>query len=517
MIYDATTWTRDVTLHADLCVIGAGAGGSMAAMVAAEAGLNVVVLEAGPFMAPEYMSQREEQMLPQLLWAHGGRATHDRAVKIHQGRGVGGSTLHNLNLCRRIPRPILDEWHHTRGLDRLDDARWSDLYGRVEAMLEVSAVPEAQWNRHNRLLRDGAAALGWHHGGLQHNRTGCVGSGFCEVGCAYDAKNNAAKVLVPRIVGAGSTIVSRCQAVRIDVDGGRARRVHAVAIDEVTRRRGVRVTVEADHVCVSASATATAALLLRSQIPDESGQTGQTLRIHPALIAAGDFEEPVRAWEGIPQTVECAEWLDFEAAHPEGGSTGPAPRGTRSWIVPAFAHPMGVATTLPWHGPEHAGWMARYAHLGVLTPVLHDFTAGRVQPDGDLGLRIDYWPDAEDRAELMFGLARCAELLFAAGARQVGVPGQRLQVLTRADEAAAVEQMELSPGSMDITAVHPMGTVPMSDDPALGPVDARGRHHGVDGLWVADGSLFPTSIGGPPQLSIYALGLHVGEMIAADG
>lgn len=514
MIYDASTWRANTTLQADLCVVGAGAGGTMAAMVAAEAGLRVVLLEAGPFIAPEYMTQREEEMLPQLLWAHGGRTTHDRTVKIHQGRGVGGSTLHNLNLCRRIPAPILQEWRTTRTLAHLDDARWDALYARVEAMLEVSEVPRSLWNRHNQLLEQGAAALGWAHGGLAHNRSGCVGSGFCEVGCAYDAKNNAAKVLTPRFVRAGGSVVSRCQATRIEHRGGRVVAVDAVAIDEQTRRPGVRVRVEAAHVCVAASATASAALLLRSEVPDASAQTGQTLRIHPALIVAGDFDEPVRAWEGIPQSVECTEWLDFEAAHPETPGSTPPPLGTRSWIVPAFAHPMGVATTLPGHGEAHASWMRRYAHLGVLTPVLHDVTCGQVRPSGALGLRIDYWPDAADRAELMFGLARSAELLFAAGARRVLVPGQAVEVLANAEACAALASRALEPGAMDLTAVHPMGTVPMADDPAMGPVDSRGHHHGVDGLWVADGSLFPTSIGGPPQLSIYALGLHVGEQIA---
>jgi choline dehydrogenase-like flavoprotein len=64
-----------------------------------------------------------------------------------------------------------------------------------------------------------------------------------------------------------------------------------------------------------------------------------------------------------------------------------------------------------------------------------------------------------------------------------------------------------------LTAVHPMASCPMSDDPLLGPVDSQGRHHSAQGLWIADGSLFPTSIGGPPQLSIYALGLHVGRAV----
>jgi len=54
----------------------------------------------------------------------------------------------------------------------------------------------------------------------------------------------------------------------------------------------------------------------------------------------------------------------------------------------------------------------------------------------------------------------------------------------------------------------------MGDDPAVAAVDSEGKHHHLPGLWVADGSLFPSSIGVPPQLSIYALGLHVGRAIA---
>ncbi len=503
MIFDASLLPSPATVKADLCVVGSGAGGAMAAMIAAEAGLSVVVLEAGEFLTPADMVQREEAMLPRLYWDNAGRTTADRAVKIHQGRGVGGSTLHNLNLCKRIPLSIREQWTKSRKLEHLDAAAWDALYAEVEALLSVSTVAPDLWNRHNRILEEGCRALGWKGGGLSHNRSGCLGSGFCEVGCAYDAKNNASKVLVPRAVKAGAEILSRCQAIRLLHSGGRVTGVLARALDPRTNQPLGAITIEAPRVCLSGSATGTPALLLRSGVPDPGGETGNHLHIHPAVVAAGDFEEPVRAWQGIPQTYECTEHLDFERE--DSG---------RAWIVPAFAHPAGTAAIMPGHGEAHRGLMRRYDHLAVLTAMVHDRTPGRVRPDGDLGLTIDYWPDAADRLQLCLGLWACARLLFAAGAKRVLLPSQPAQVLLPGDKLEAILAMDIRRGEMDITAVHPMGSVPMGDDPRVAAVSSEGRHHHLKGLWIADGSLFPTSIGVPPQLSIYAMGLHVGRAIA---
>lgn len=506
MIHDARSLRPGGRLRCDLCVIGSGPGGATVATLAAEAGLKVVVLEPGAFITPGQMTQREEQMLPRLLWQAGARMTRDHGTRIHQGKGVGGSSLHNLNLCKRIDPVLLEHWRTTRGLEPLTTAAWAALYAEVEALLSVSTVPESAWNRHNLLLRDGCAALGWRGGGLAHNRTGCLGSGFCELGCAFDAKNNAAKVLVPRLVRAGGTIVTHAQAVRLVTAGGRVRGVEAVLVDGDDPRRIGRLEIEAPRVCVSASATGTPALLLRSGVLDPGGETGRRLRLHPAVVVAGDFDTPVRAWEGIPQTYECSEHLDLTPGSDR-----------RLWIVPAFGHPMGVATMLPGHGPVHAELMGRFAHMAVLVAMLHDETAGVVEPDGELGLSVDYRPIAADRRALAEGLKHCARLLFAAGARRVVVPTYDLRILTRPEEVDGLVEVAIRPDTISLSAVHPMGSVPMGGDPRHSAVDAFGRHHHVAGLWISDGSLFPTSIGGPPQLSIYALGLHVGRALVAAG
>lgn len=503
MIFDASTFSSDVTLETDLVVVGSGAGGMAAAMAASEKGVRTLVLEGGEYLTPADMSQREEEMFPRLFQESGSRTSADRAVKIHQGRGVGGSTLHNINLCKRIPPGLRAQWTREHGLSKLDAATWDALYAEVEQLISVSAVPRDAWNRHNRLLEEGVARLGWKGGGLSHNRTGCMSSGFCEMGCRYNAKNNAVKVMLPRALAAGAQVVSNCVAVRVVHEGGAARGIEAVAIDPKTREPKVRVTVKAKRVCLSASATGTAALLIRSGVSDPSGVTGTTLRVHPAIVAAGDFDEEVRAWEGIPQTYECTEFLQLEdpAAH-------------RAWVLPAFAHPIGTATMVPGHGPTHRALMERYPHLAVFTAMIHDLTPGTVRPKGDFGVRIDYWPDEGDRAELSLGLWACAKLLFAAGAKRVLVPTRTPKVLLPGDELEWLKAMPIEKGEIDVVAVHPMSAVPMGDDPKRAPVGSDGKHHHCENLWIADGSLFPGSIGIPPQMSIYAMGLHVGRALS---
>ncbi|HEX8954202.1 MAG TPA: GMC family oxidoreductase N-terminal domain-containing protein, partial [Polyangia bacterium] len=254
MIESGRDLRSDVTLDCDLVVVGTGAGGAMVARQAARAGLAVIALEEGAHLGPRDFTQREDEMLPLLFQDGGGRTTDDGAITVLQGRGVGGSTVHNTNLCKRAPAPVLDGW-------RLDGWRAHELaphYEVVERDLSVAPIDESRVNRNNAILRRGVEKLGWKGGILAHNRTGCVGSGFCELGCAFDAKQNALKVLVPAAVAAGARVIADCRAERVLVKHGRAVGVQARALDGAGRA-GATVTVRARAVCLSGSAVGSAA------------------------------------------------------------------------------------------------------------------------------------------------------------------------------------------------------------------------------------------------------------------
>jgi choline dehydrogenase-like flavoprotein len=158
--------------------------------------------------------------------------------------------------------------------------------------------------------------------------------------------------------------------------------------------------------------------------------------------------------------------------------------------------------------------MRRYNHLAVLTAMVHDETSGRVTLDGERP-KLDYTMTTGDRAQLARGLVACARLLFAAGAREVTIPAIPAVRLASLRDLDALDTSFVRPHAVPLTAVHPMGTLRMGDDPKTSVVSSQGEHHQVKGLFVSDGSLFPTSIGVAPQISIYSFALHLAPHIIA--
>jgi choline dehydrogenase-like flavoprotein len=487
----------DLSLDVDAIVVGTGAGGGVALRELARVGMQVVAFEEGALLHSGDFDQREDHMLPRLFQEMGGRTTEDFAIRVLQGRGVGGSTVHNTNLCKRTPEPILDLWARKYGVAGASVGDMAPAFETIERDLSVSPMGPDLRNANNEVLRAGCEALGWRGGALAHNRVGCRQSGFCELGCTYNAKQNALKVLLPEAVAAGASVYSDVLVTRIVHDGSRVTGVRGVLLDEYGVPQGA-VEARARVVVLAASAVGSAALARASDVPDPHAQLGRGLRLHPGAAVAGHFDRVIAGWRGIPQSYECTEHLSYE----EGSDR-------RVWIVPAFAHPIGTAASLPGFGASHMAAMRGYANLAVLTAMVHDETSGEVLAGDDGRPVLRYAMSDADRTQLAKGIAACARLLLAAGAREVTIPAIPPVRITSSRELDALDLSFVRPHSVPLTAVHPMGTLRMGEDPARSVVRSTGEHHQLRGLFVSDGSLFPTSLGGPPQISIYAFALHL--------
>jgi len=486
---------EDLVTHADVCVIGSGAGGAVAAAELAGAGLDVVVLEQGHHWTSADFTQRENEMLPRLFEEAGMRQTEDGSIIVLQGRGVGGSTVHNLCYAFRTPDPILRVWRDEHGLPELTDAAMAPCFERVEHNLKVKQIREDEVNALNRLIRAGTEKLGWSGFVTKHNREACVQSGYCMLGCSYDAKQSMLVTYVPRAASAGARIFSNARAERIDVAGGRVRGVVGRVVDHAGQP-GACIEVRAKVVVLSAGAVASPDLLLRSRIANRSGQVGRNLHLHPSVMVAGIFDDAFQPYRGIPQSYYVDEFIDLEA-DPHRGYV----------LMPIAGFPVLTAGNMPGFGREQFRWMKSYARMAGLLVLLHDRSAGRVESGPAFSRpRIRYELEDEDRKQLAEGLVHCCEVLLAAGAREVLVPYWIDPLVLRpGDDLGAIVRRGVRQGEIPIASTHPQSTCRMGGDPRNSVVNAWGESHEVRGLFVADMSVFPTSLGAPPQITTAAL------------
>jgi choline dehydrogenase-like flavoprotein len=157
--------------------------------------------------------------------------------------------------------------------------------------------------------------------------------------------------------------------------------------------------------------------------------------------------------------------------------------------------------------------MLDYPHMGSIGVQLTDRSSGRVRTGGDGGLRISYDLDRADAARVVFGIARAAEVHFAAGATEVYPNVAGIKVL-RPGDLPSFEAARIKPGDLRLEGFHPMGTARIAADPRQGACAADGSVHGTSGLYVADASLFPTALGVNPMMTIIAFAKQVGRQVA---
>ncbi len=477
---------------AEVCVIGSGAGGAVVAAELAAAGRDVVMLEQGGYHTRQDFDQREDHMLPLLFEDGGMRTTDDGAITVLQGRGVGGSTVHNLCYCFRAPEPILGLWEEEHGVRELASLEAS--FERVEAMLGVQPILPEEMNPLNTRLKQGTERLGYRGRVARHNRIGCVRSGFCILGCAYDAKQSMLLTYVPKAERAGARIWSDCRAERIEGSRTGRRRVHATLLDAHCRPRG-ELVVEASVVVCSAGAIATPLLLEASGLGDASGHRGRNLHLHPSVIASGVFEEPLHAYYGIPQAYYIDEFIDLER-DPHAGYI----------LMPIAGFPVLTAANLPGFGRELFAYLRDFARIGGLLALLHDQSSGTVTRGSAGRPRIQYRLTEGDRRQLTRGLVHVVEVLWASGAERVIVPYAQDPLLLRPqDGTAEIERRGVREGVIGLSSSHPQSTCRMGADPARSVVNSWGELHDADGIFVADMSVFPTSLGAPPQITTAAL------------
>jgi long-chain-alcohol oxidase len=485
---------RDVQLDCDVVIVGSGAGGGATAGVLAAAGLDVVVVESGDYYDDQDFDGSELGAITRYYMA-APTATHDQSVGLLAGACLGGGTVVNYTTSFRTPDDVRAEWA-SHGVPAFTS---DDYTASLDAVCERLGVNQEYNDPSTReqKLRDGCLALGWHVDAMPRGVRKCAQGkecGYCGLGCRVGAKQSVVKTWLADAHGAGARLVVRCRVRKVLVEGGAARGVVGVTAE------GKRLEIRSRAVVAACGAIHTPALLARSGL--NNANIGKHLRLHPATAVFGVFDEELKPWEGVMQALYSDQFRDLHDGYGLKFET-------------AAEHPHLFIGFAPWRGArDHLGLMEAMSSTVPIGVLLRDRDGGEVRVGRDGEPVVRYKLSSFDADHLRTGIDGAAQLLEAAGARRVfsshakwvgydPATGSRSQFMADADAAG------YGAAQCILNSFHIMGSARMGGSPATSACDPTGQTWEVRGLYVLDGSSFPTASGVNPQISIQAIA-HMG-------
>ncbi len=485
-----------------VCVVGSGPGGSTVARALARAGREVVVVEEGGDYRGMKLTQRDGQMYDQLYADRGGRSTADMLITVLQGRALGGGSVINASDVVPIPPAVLSHWRDHYGLTELTDEAIAPHEAHALEDLSANQPTEAQLNRNNRLLRDGAAKLGLAGEVMQHNRVGCAGLGTCLIGCPVDAKRNARLVAIPQAIEAGARVLVRGRVAKIGDANAELKTVSVERLDEGGHHPIGELEIRAKTVVVAASAIGSAQLLLRSGIGNDN--VGRNLMLQPQLPITATFAERVEMFNGIPQLYAVIEHEDLEnEAH-----------GWWGYRIETIGGTPGIVSTVnPAVGPAGKTWMTRYAYQSAALLLVPDTPNGSVEVESNGRMRLHYQMPDEQRDRYRHAAKTAARIYLEAGAKEVQIPSFPPVVVRSQSELKQLDALELRPASTPMLSAHQMGTIRMAPDEARGAAAPNGEIYGTKRVFAVDSALFPTSASSHIMAPIMTIASHLATQI----
>ncbi len=491
--------SHDIVENVDVCVIGSGAAGAIIASKLSEAGKSVILLEKGGYYDAEDMNQREMDMIP-LLWKNGGaNFTDNLRIVIAQGQCLGGSTVINDAVCFKTPQIVKDQWRDM-GVD-ISDEKWEKATDEVWSNINVSRVIPEELNKNSMMLKKACQIK--HYKSTENNRNckDCMRCGFCHLGCHYETKQDMLVTYIRKAIqNSNLRIYCNCDAQKISYSNGLADGVEGNFIDK-SGKAMFAIRVNARVVVISAGSIASSQILLKNRIA--TSNAGKGLSLHPAPALLGKFTEEINAHNGIPMAYTCEEF-GVPNGIKDGGFL------IESVFLPIFSFSIGLPSFLT----EHAQLMKDFTHYTMAGVMIRDESNGTITLSDKGNPKIHYELSQKDIKNLAKGVETLAGMWFDVGAEKV-ISGHEdcVTLNTKNDIPKLVEAIKTNPDGLAVASAHPQGGNKMGEDKETCVVNSNCKVHSFENLYVSDASVFPTSIGVNPQVTVMAIATMTADHI----
>ena len=483
-------------IEAEVAIVGSGAAASVIAHRLVADGQRVVMVERGRHEDPADFTENEGEMLARLYRDGAVQLARDFRLQVLQGMCVGGTTVINNAVSIAPPEEIVAAWD-----ERCDGALGSltDDIAEIKAMLEITEQPPEVFSKGVGKFLEGVEKLDLKRGArrfhaVEANIRDCLGCGYCNIGCPYGRKLSMLDTLLPqaqRMEGGGELrIVSECEAEGIESSNGEVRGIEC-------RADGRRLRVRAKRYVVAAGAIGSSYLLGRSGIGGAAVGKGLGFNVGSPITA--EFEERLDTYAGLQIThvYQPRTKPDFVM---------------ETWFNPALSQSLAM----PGWFEDHRRNMLRYAHMAATGVIVGSAGNGKVEKALFGGADVVYKPERVDLDRLLDGLKVAGRVYLKAGARRVMPATFEYHSFSDEDELDKLDDLVTDSSDIQLGTGHPQGGNPLGADPATSVVDARSfRVHGMSNLYCCDASVFPTTIGVNPQLTVMSLAHHAAPLISA--
>lgn len=490
----------------DVCVVGTGAGGSVVAARAAEAGKRVLMIDDGKWISPKnypvrddhtlrdvYRSSGVQPALPDLkhVLAPGGLSF----INVLQARVIGGGPAINNAIHLPISQQRLGEW----AAQYECPVTWPALNAKLALVakdLDVNTVQSGApggWRAAS--FRAAAAQLAMNPSNLPVSIRECLGCGGCNCGCRFGLKTGglhgarpagAPRSYFERALAAGAQVAAEVAADRFDGGflgfGSKVRGLRAR-----DRRANKDVKLRAKRYVLSAGPIASSQVLHRSafQLASPIGQhlsanvVMSVFAVLPPGLGTGTFEPGLQMCVFVDQQGRLLE----------------------SW----FHYPGSIAVALPEWLRRHVAIMKDYGRLAACGVVVPSDRRGEINRlTNTLVLSLS---DGELN-RMVRGIISVARVFIAAGA-EVVIPSTArplyLRPKTFDDDERLLRQSIRGPADLNLATAHPQGGNAIGRHETKSVVNERFALYDFKNLFVADASLFPAGCGVNPQMTAMAL------------
>jgi choline dehydrogenase-like flavoprotein len=514
---------------AEVCIIGGGVAGAIVASELASAGIEVLILEAGPRHDP---AKRFEYMRQSLYggdpWATDnperdrftlGGPYRNYDLNRRRVKGVGGSGLHWGAHVGRLHESDF-ELHKRYGIGADWPIRYRDLepyYTRAEEVIGVAgadAYPLTPWRSKEYPMppfpfsySDKLAKRAFdqleiplHHTAIARNsmaydsRPPCISFAMCKT-CPILAKWTP-DLLLTKAEQTGKVVVkAHTRLTHINLNETN-RTVESITARSVINGKLLEVKHRAQLYVVAAQTVESTRLLLLAGLDSRMATIGKYLMEHPVVIGKAELDKP-----SFPERIgfDTAESCYFyESSRDQDGTAfvlGPANRDVQT---PLDIVNEELSKNLIWGNELKKVVQKRFGSGFLIAAMMEQLPYEQNHISLEKSVRDD----------LGFPVPRLT--YFLNQERELRTIERVSVVIRKLLESLNAKNIRIQTG---LAPAHSLGTTRMGDDPKLTVVDRDLRIHGIDNLYIAGGSVFPTSGAIPPTLTIAALALRLADHI----